>query len=193
MSEVLVEFDAVLTATDGTRWVPRACGQRADDNLWEGWVEFLPIAEGAEPVRGGRETEQPNRDDLMYWAQGLSRTFLEGALERAIAPRPAPLDREIEGRPHFEGPVPRAAAADSVLKPKPVLNPFLVYRQGQDVLVQQLRALDTGRLRDIAVAYGFGEATALDGASREQLTSAIVAGVRRPLAGPSAPDSEASA
>jgi hypothetical protein len=104
MAEVLVEFDAVLTASDASRWVPRACGRLAEDNLWEGWVEFLPIKESVEPVRSGQETKQPNRDDLMYWAQGLSQTFLEGALERAIGPRRAPLRRELSGKPHFDRP-----------------------------------------------------------------------------------------
>jgi hypothetical protein len=113
MTDVLVEFDAVLTATNGSRWVPRACGRVADDGLWEGWIEFLPTAEGAEPARSGRETEQPNRDDLTYWAQGLSRTYLEGALERAIGARPGPLTRHIEEHPHFDTPAPPIADGDS--------------------------------------------------------------------------------
>jgi hypothetical protein len=188
MTDVLVEFDAVLTATNGSRWVPRACGRVAEDGLWEGWLEFLPTAEGADPVRSGRETEQPNRDDLTYWAQGLSRTYLEGALERAIGARPGPFTRHVEGRPHFEKPAPHAVpddtalSGDSGLGRHPVLNPFEVYQEGQDILVQQLSALATGRLRDIAVAYGFGDPATVDGAAREQLTSIIVAGVRRPLA-----------
>lgn len=38
MAEVLVQFDSLLVAPDGTAWHPRACGDIADDGLWEGWV-----------------------------------------------------------------------------------------------------------------------------------------------------------
>ena len=93
MSEVLVEFDASLLGPDGTRWTPRACGGIADDGLWEGWIEFAS-ADRTAHVRTARETEQPNRDDLAYWATGLTQVYLEGALGRAIESprRPSPSD-----------------------------------------------------------------------------------------------------
>ena len=93
MSEVLVEFDASFVAPDGTRWTPRACGGVADDGLWEGWIEFAS-ADGTAHARTGRETEQPNREDLAYWATGLTQVYLEGALRRAIESprRPSPSD-----------------------------------------------------------------------------------------------------
>jgi hypothetical protein len=84
MAELLVEFDTTIRADDGTKWHPRVCGAIADDCLWEGWVEFLPAgADDREAIRTGRETEQPKRSDLMYWAQGLTHVYLEGALQRA--------------------------------------------------------------------------------------------------------------
>ena len=85
MAELLVEFDTTIRADDGTNWHPQVWGGIADDNLWEGWIEFLPAgAEDREPIRSGRETEQPKRTDLMYWAQGLTQVYLEGALQRAL-------------------------------------------------------------------------------------------------------------
>ena len=39
-----------------------------------------------EPVRSGRETTQPNRQDTVYWATGLTPVYLEGALDRALNP-----------------------------------------------------------------------------------------------------------
>lgn len=84
MAELLVEFDATIRGDDGTQWHPRVWGAIADDSLWEGWVEFLPAGtEDREAIRTGRETEQPKRSDLMYWAQGLTQVYLEGALQRA--------------------------------------------------------------------------------------------------------------
>lgn len=86
MAEVLVEFDTTVVGDDGTRWVPRVWGGIADDGLWEGWIEFTPSDVAASPVRTPRETEQSKRDDLMYWAQGLSQVYLDAALRRAIRP-----------------------------------------------------------------------------------------------------------
>ena len=84
MAELLVEFDTTIRADDGTRWYPRVWGAIADDALWEGWVEFLPAGtDDREAIRTGRETEQPKRSDLLYWAQGLTQVYLEGALQRA--------------------------------------------------------------------------------------------------------------
>ena len=84
MSEVLVKFDEPIMDQRGDMYFAEALGrQRADDGLWEGWLEFEPIIEAAPAVSSERETTQPNRRDLEYWAQGLSRVYLQGALTRA--------------------------------------------------------------------------------------------------------------
>jgi len=49
----------------------------------EGWLEFTPVS-GGPALRSPRETSQPNYPDLQYWAGGLSVTYLESALERAL-------------------------------------------------------------------------------------------------------------
>jgi hypothetical protein len=83
MSEVLVKFDEPIMDQRGDMYFAQAVGrQRADDGLWEGWLEFEPVIEAA-AVSSERETTQPNRTDLEYWAQGLSRVYLQGALTRA--------------------------------------------------------------------------------------------------------------
>ena len=107
MAEVLVEFDRTIIGADGVRWTPRACGGLADDGLWEGWIEFMPREASIEPIRTSRETEQPNRAELMCWAQGLTQTYLDGALRRALEPAPPrPVVRDTT-HPYFEGPAPR--------------------------------------------------------------------------------------
>ena len=60
-----------------------ACGRVDERRLWEGWLQFTGPNGAA--LRTRRETEQPSRDALMYWAEGLTLTYLEGALERAIS------------------------------------------------------------------------------------------------------------
>jgi hypothetical protein len=186
MAEVLVEFDTVIPGADGTKWAPRVCGRVAPDSLWEGWIEFTPLDDAVDPVRTMRETEQPNRGELMYWAQGLTQAYLEGALARALAHadararKPAP---RAKPSPRFERPAPRIPPPADVALPRPVLNPFDVYQQGEDVLVRELSALDVRRVRDIAVAFGFLSPAAASGKTRDELTPAIIAGVRQPFAG----------
>jgi hypothetical protein len=83
MSEVLMEFAEPVLSKERTSYRAQACGGPMSDGLWEGWVEFIPLADGT-PVRSPRETTQPNRVDTIYWATGLSPTYLEGALDRAL-------------------------------------------------------------------------------------------------------------
>ena len=179
MAEVLVEYDTVLESAEG-RWAPRACTRIADDGLWEGWIEFLPIGDRARaPIRSGRETEQPNRDGVLYWAGGLTQVYLEGALARARAKPVTIVEREVTS-PMFDGPrdsVQRITVSDSR---RSVLDPFQVYQQGEDILVSQLGALDAPRLRDIAVAYGFASSAEALGANAAELARIIVGGVRAP-------------
>jgi hypothetical protein len=84
MSESLVKFDEPIMNAKGEMYFAEAVGrQREDDGLWEGWIEFEPVGESRRSISSERETTQPNRRDLEYWAQGLSRVYLEGALTRA--------------------------------------------------------------------------------------------------------------
>jgi hypothetical protein len=93
MAEVLVSFTQPTRSPTGDLYYGRAVGRLAPDGLWEGWIEFA-LAGSEEVVITRRETEQPNRDDLKYWAQGLSAAYLEGALDRALRPAPVRLPAE---------------------------------------------------------------------------------------------------
>jgi hypothetical protein len=125
--------------------------------MWDGWIEFAPT-DGGPVLRTPRETKQPKRTDLDYWAGGLSPAYLEGALERAIHPDlPDPRPREIAVEPAYDGPAeppaPGRATTEPRVRPRAVLDPFEVYEQGEDVLMQELLALDEGHLRNIALAH----------------------------------------
>jgi hypothetical protein len=104
MSQVLMEFAEPVLGKDRTPYRAQACGARTSDGLWEGWIEFIPLADGT-PVRSPRETTQPNRVDTLYWATGLSPTYLEGALDRALR---GPIVRPIgpAAQPVFDAPAP---------------------------------------------------------------------------------------
>lgn len=178
MAEVLVEYDIRLVQ-DGIVYEPQACGRVREDGLWEGWLEFLPV--DGEPLRSGRETTQPNRNDLEYWAQGLTATYLEGALARVLTgaarlpPRREPTRRaafDAPAAPHWRSVEARARA---------VLDPFQVYRAGVGVLRGQLGALSASQLHTIVRAWELSDADAaeLDTMTHAELTDLIIAGVAR--------------
>jgi hypothetical protein len=81
--DVLQQFEILVLSSEGRAYRAQACGAETRYGTWEGWVEFLPV-DGGPPVRSPRETTQPNRVDTAYWASGLSPTYLEGALVRAL-------------------------------------------------------------------------------------------------------------
>lgn len=180
MAEVLIEYDAIVAGQDGRRWSAHVCGRRRDDdNMWEGWIEFVPTDRRRRPVRSRRETTQPSREDLLYWATGLTPVYLSGALSRALEP-PLERPRSRDAKPHFDGPAPSLAPeATAPSAPHPILDPFDVYAQGEDILVRQLDALDTARLRDIALAYELMQPRDVETASRLELATTIIDGARR--------------
>ena len=150
MAEVLVRFTESVRGADGARYAAQACGGIADDGLWEGWIEFA--GPGSQLLRTPRETEQPNRDALVYWAEGLSATYLEGALRRAIETRtPQPASVPASEPSMFSGPARPGVAAP--MRPHSVLDPFATYLQGEGVLRQQLTALSRDHLVTLVDAY----------------------------------------
>jgi hypothetical protein len=177
MAEVLVEFDAAFPGPGGVAYTPRACARLGDDGLWEGWIEFTDIETGA-VIRTTRETTQPTRADVMYWATGLSRVYLEGALARALSPGYTLPPVAVHVEPAYDGPAPVGALADVVPVSRAVLDPFEVYAQGEQVLRQELSALDTDHLRAIVRAYGLGGGVAAESAVPAVLAEYIVAEVR---------------
>ena len=174
MAEVFVTFSEPVVGPDGASFVARACGSAGRDGLWQGWVEFTPV-EGGPVARSGRETTQPNRVDLEYWATGLTPVYLEGALARARAARaiggtgaePA----SQSDTPRFENAAPAAPS---------VLNPFSVYRKGESLLRSQLAALSRRHLTNIISHYGLSaqDATQLAALDDASLIELIVGAVR---------------
>ena len=176
MAEVFVEFTEPVVDEDGQIYAAQACGREADDGMWQGWIEFFPEAGGG-VLRSGRETTQPNRQDLMYWATGLTAVYLEGALHRAQSPRVAPPAPAV-AEPVYDGPAPDAQSAAAGTNS--VLNPFSVYRKGEALLRRQLAAFSGWHLVNIIRAHALSAQTSDELAlmSDEELVELIVTAVR---------------
>ena len=183
-AEILVEFDEGIAAEDRTMWRARVLGAPNELRQWEGWIEFAPLAGAAGATDAAsaidawlpteRETTQPHRADLAYWATGLTMVYLQGALRRARtrgAPRPA------ASAPAFvtsRGPAPHSPAMRPGAVRYAVLDPFAVYAQGEQVLRSELHALSVDHLRTIASSYSLDV-----GAGEGDLADRIVAAVKR--------------
>lgn len=191
MSEVLVQFDEPQRAPDGRAFVAQVCGQRMAGGLWEAWIQFSPT-DGGDPVSTGRETEQLSRGDLRFWAAGLTRTYLDLALSKALSPqRFSPFGYV----PAVSFPSEHDSVADdtefmvletsALMRPRPVLDPIAIYARGEYALRQELRLLDAPRLRDIILAYDFApnEASEMARTFEDALTEQIVAGVQQHVGG----------
>src|SRR5688572_2951211 len=108
MAEVLVQFDSSVKDPSGRGYTAKVCGRENEDGLWEGWIEF-DAGDGSTVLRTPRETTQPKHTDLEYWAGGLTGTYLEGALRRAIDPETPDLRiPTVDAKAAYDRPASRA-------------------------------------------------------------------------------------
>jgi hypothetical protein len=182
VTEPLLQFPRSIAAPDGRLFEARACGSAMAANMWQGWIEFIPI-DGGEPIRSPRETTQPNRKDTEYWATGLTDVYLEGALRRALEPPPGvPL---APPRPSvFAQPAASTTPTSAVLTPSSVLDPFSVYEKGEALLRRQLSALSAWHLVNILREYQLTDLSieTMNRMPGTDLIERIVAGVKRETA-----------
>lgn len=164
MAEVLVELmTSVVDDDTGDAYGVLACGEPTPYGTWHGWLEF--VSTSGSRLRSPRETTQPNRQDTVYWATGLTPVYIEGAFQRA-----KDRDRDLSGsgstaktsRPQRRSTLPRtpgeAADVATAQRTGAVLDPFVVYQHGGEALLRrQLEALSAWHLVNIAVAYGLSD------------------------------------
>ena len=81
MAELIQTYSEVVRDSRGVEFTASAYGEERADGNWEGWLEFRSAS--GEARRTERETTQPNRDALAYWASGLEPLYLDGAFARA--------------------------------------------------------------------------------------------------------------
>jgi len=178
MAETLQQYPGTIAADDGTEYEARVCASPMPDGLWQAWIEFVPIGDGG-PIRSPRETTQPNRLDAVYWANGLSRIYLEGALRRARA-KPIVVPMAETPPPIFAEPKPGVSSPAVGAAPSSVLNPFSVYEKGEGLLRQELSAMSTWHLVNIVLDYELSDepVEALNRMAAPTLINLIVSAVR---------------
>ncbi len=81
MAELIQSYQTHVQR-NGVRYSVQAYGER-QGHVWYGWLEFVPTGQGLS-FRTPRETTQPTRKALAYWASGLKPIYVEGAFARAL-------------------------------------------------------------------------------------------------------------
>ena len=82
-SELIQQYAGEIRGGGGRLYTAEVRGVRRDDGTWEGRIVFRPT-DGTSPVLStDRETTQPDREALAYWATGLEPLYFDGALARA--------------------------------------------------------------------------------------------------------------
>jgi hypothetical protein len=83
MAVLICEATEHVRNSDGRVFVARVYGEARRDGNWIGWIEFIPLTGVGKRRRTERETTQPSREALEYWASGLEPIYFEGAFARA--------------------------------------------------------------------------------------------------------------
>ena len=176
MAEVLVRYTELVQDDDGISYQAQASGALGSDGLWTGWIEF--IGANRRTLRSPRETTQPNRDAALYWAEGLTAAYLEGALRRALHALREPATRVSSTEASiFSGPA-STRSASTPQPARPVLDPWSTFAQGEGVFRQQLSALSRDHLR--AVIDGYALPVELDASATDhEVIEQIVQTMRR--------------
>jgi hypothetical protein len=82
MAELIRSYTERVREAAGEEYTACAFGEKRADGNWEGWLEFSSTSGAVR--RTARETTQPNRRAIEYWASGLEPIYLEGAFARAV-------------------------------------------------------------------------------------------------------------
>jgi hypothetical protein len=183
MACVVTVYQTPLELPEGRVYTAQACGRERDDGMWEGWLEFV-ADDGLEALRSERETTQPTRADLEYWASGITPAYLKGSLDRTLTPPRIVVVPSVT-EPVYDAPAPpKQPVIVQAHETAPVLNPFSVYATGEAMLRQQLAALPPWQLRAMIVAYALAEPSDLNLSplNTPELIELIVRAVRTRLA-----------
>lgn len=83
MPHLIQQYTQQLTDESNVTYTASVYGEPHADGTWEGWIEFNPPDSTQPILRTGRETTQPDKAALAYWASGLEPLYMEGAFARA--------------------------------------------------------------------------------------------------------------
>lgn len=97
VNDLVHTFSEVVRDPEGRGYAAEVHARERVDGIWETWLEFRGLGRNV-LLRTHRESEQPNRRAVLYWASGLQSSYFDGALLRATRVRLTELRTMFEGR-----------------------------------------------------------------------------------------------
>ncbi len=97
MNDLVHTYSEVVRDPEGRGYAASVHALERIDGLWVTWLEFSGVGRDVS-LRTRRESEQPDRRAVLYWASGLQPSYLDGALLRATRVRLTELRAMLEGR-----------------------------------------------------------------------------------------------
>ena len=97
MNDLLHTYSEVVRDPEGRGYAASAHAVERMDGMWDAWLEFRGVGRDV-MLRTPRESQQPNRRAVLYWASGLQPSYLDGALLRATRTRLTELRSMFEER-----------------------------------------------------------------------------------------------
>jgi hypothetical protein len=85
MDQLLQQFEALVDDGAGNRYAVYLYGRSRPGDTCQGWLVFERTSDGRR-FSTPAETTQPNMEAVAYWGTGLSATYFDGALQRALNP-----------------------------------------------------------------------------------------------------------
>jgi len=145
MSELIIDLPYRTIDARGEEFYVSVAGEMRADGQWEGWLEYVPLDE-SEPLLTPTETTQSTRGALVRWADALTETYVQGALERAAAAA-APVRSRVVARQMVEEPV-------TTPMTEPFPDPFQLFDIGRVAMRARLSALTRPHLLALIASYG---------------------------------------
>jgi hypothetical protein len=165
MPEVITGFQTAIVSPRGDEYYVQVLAEQLASDLWEAWLEFVPVDDALDALLTKTETTQPTRDDVVHWAETLSETYLKGAFGRASTVN--------EGRRRVRD-YPTTTVTEDVVP----FDPFDVWSSGTSALRVRLRALTRPELIAMIQTYDLNPgAKSLTRLSDAQLVTFIVTAV----------------
>jgi hypothetical protein len=183
MAHVVAVFEPHLQLSNGRIYTAQACGRQREDGRWEGWLEFVPD-DTSVVLRTERETTQRNLAELEHWASTLSPVYLQGALERTLAPPPVVVDEPVVPSVYDE-PAPSRAVVTRMAETTelPPIDPFVEIARGEEEFARRLARLTREELYAIIAQNNLADGSIdLEPMTIPELVGWIVGAVRWRLA-----------
>jgi len=86
VNDLVHTYTDVVRDREGRGYAASVHALERIDGLWETWLEFRGLGRDV-TLRTQRESVQPDRRAVLYWAAGLQPSYLDGALLRATRAR----------------------------------------------------------------------------------------------------------